>query len=157
MAQEIERKYLVTDAVLPLLQAGTAYVQGYLARSDRLAVRARIAGERAWLTIKSPGSGGAVPVRLEFEYAIPAADARSMLADLVEGPVIRKTRYCIRHAGSLWEVDVFDGDNRGLIVAEIELDSPDQEFERPPWLAQEVTADPRYLNANLALHPYRQW
>lgn len=157
MAHEIERKYLVTEAVLPLLRDGTQYLQGYLARTGRLAVRARIAGDRAWLTIKSAGSGGAVPVRMEFEYPIPVADARTMLAELVEGPLIEKTRYCITHAGSLWEVDVFAGDNRGLIVAEIELDSPGQAFERPPWLAQEVTADPRYLNANLALHPYCQW
>ena len=157
MAYEIERKYLVTEAVLPLLQGGTAYLQGYLARTGRLAVRARIAGERAWLTIKSAGSGGAVPVRMEFEYPIPVADARDMLAELVEGAVIEKTRYRITHAGSLWEVDVFAGDNRGLIVAEIELERPDQAFEPPPWLAQEVTADPRYLNANLAQHPYREW
>lgn len=157
MGVEIERKFLVTQAVQALLTEGTEYQQGYLAENDRLTVRARLAGDAGRLTIKSAGRGGAVPVRAEFEYEVPAEDVRSMLDTLVAGPVIRKTRYRLQHGAHLWEVDVFAGDNAGLIVAEIELSAVDEDFERPSWLAEEVTEDPRYLNVNLAKRPYSQW
>lgn len=154
MAQEIERKFLVHDSVRPLLLDGVEFSQGYLADNDKLSVRVRLAGDQAWLTTKGRGIGFTRP---EFEYQIPAADARYMLEHLVSGILISKTRYCLSHAGMVWEVDVFDADNAGLVIAEVELDSEDQALEFPDWLAQEVTADPRYLNVNLALCPYTQW
>lgn len=156
MAQEIERKFLVTDEVLPLLGNGTEYRQGYLAQNDLLAVRVRVAGEKAWLTVKGAGSGGKVPVRPEFEYVIPEEDARNMLA-LVSDPIIHKTRYLLQYGGNTWEVDVFAAANAGLLVAEIELNSADQEFDLPPWVGQEVTDDVRYLNVNLVKNPFSQW
>jgi adenylate cyclase len=154
MAQEIERKFLVKDSVLPLLQDGVQFCQGYLADNEKLSVRVRLAGDRAWLTTKGRGSGFTRP---EFEYDIPVADARYMLEHLVSGILICKVRYRLPHSGMLWEVDVFGADNAGLIVAEVELESEKQSFERPPWLGEEVTADTRYLNVNLALCPFSQW
>ena len=154
MAQEIERKFLVQDSVKPLLRDGVEFSQGYLADNEKLSVRVRLAGDRAWLTTKGRGSGFTRP---EFEYDIPVADARYMLEQLVSGILIRKVRYRLPHAGMIWEVDVFAADNAGLIVAEIELESEDQSFEMPPWLGEEVTADTRYLNVNLALCPFSQW
>ena len=154
MAQEIERKFLVQDSVKPLLRDGVEFSQGYLADNEKLSVRVRLAGDRAWLTTKGRGSGFTRP---EFEYDIPVADARYMLEHLVSGILICKVRYRLPHAGMIWEVDVFAADNAGLIVAEIELESEDQSFEMPPWLGEEVTADTRYLNVNLALCPFNQW
>jgi len=154
MAQEIERKFLVKDSVKPLLRDGVQFCQGYLADNKLLSVRVRLAGDRAWLTTKGRGSGFTRP---EFEYDIPVADARYMLSHLVSGILICKVRYRLSYGGMLWEVDVFAADNAGLIVAEIELEREDQPFEMPPWLGEEVTADTRYLNVNLALYPYNQW
>ncbi len=154
MADEIERKYLVKDSVLPLLQEGRVFSQGYLADNDKLSARVRLAGEQAWLTVKGRGSGITRP---EFEYAIPVDDARFMLENLCSGALISKTRYCLQHAGMTWEVDVFDAENSGLIVAEVELESEQQQPELPPWLGEEVTEDKRYLNVSLAKNPYSRW
>ena len=154
MAQEIERKFLVQDSVRPLLREGVEFSQGYLADNGKLSVRVRLAGDKAWLTTKGRGTGFTRP---EFEYEIPTEDARYMLEHLVSGNLISKTRYRLLHDGLVWEVDVFDSDNAGLVIAEVELDSEDQSFEFPQWVAQEVTGDPRYLNVNLALCPYPQW
>ena len=154
MAQEIERKFLVQDSVKPLLRDGVEFRQGYLADNEKLSVRVRLAGDRAWLTTKGRGSGFTRP---EFEYDIPVADARYMLEHLVSGILICKVRYRLIHEGMLWEVDVFSADNTGLVVAEVELEREDQPFEMPPWLGEEVTADTRYLNVNLALCPFSQW
>lgn len=128
--------------------------QGYLAGSERASVRVRIAGERAWLNIKG---GGLVAARAEFEYEIPVADAREMLDNLCERPLIDKTRHWVTHAGSEWEIDEFHGDNEGLIVAELELDREDEEFAVPDWLGIEVTHLPRYYNVCLVKYPYREW
>jgi adenylate cyclase len=106
MADEIERKYLVKDSVLPLLQQGTLFSQGYLADNERLSARVRLAGEKAWMTVKGRGSGITRP---EFEYEIPTDDARFMLENLCSGLLISKTRYCLPYAGMTWEVDVFAG------------------------------------------------
>lgn len=95
--------------------------------------------------------------RHEFEYAIPVNDARDLLATSCQGVMIEKTRYCVEYGGKIWEVDVFEGANAGLIVAEIELDSEDEPFDRPPWLGREVSGDPRYLNTSLCRYPYAQW
>ena len=127
--------------------------QGYLAASAERAVRVRLAGSRAYLTVKGPTKG---VERLEFEYEIPASDARAMLA-LCERPWIEKRRHLERCGAHTWEIDCFSGDNEGLIVAEIELSSPDEAFEAPPWLGEEVSADSRYLNASLMRLPFSRW
>jgi len=154
VALEIERKFLVDSSVWHPTGAGTAYEQAYIAtREPGVTVRVRIQGSEARLTLKGPSHGA---VRSEFEYPIPVADARELLDTLCEEPV-RKTRYLVEHDGNTWEVDVFTGANEGLIVAELELESEDQAFTRPPWLGTEVTGDPRYANSQLAQHPYSRW
>jgi len=117
-------------------------------------VRLRVQGDRAWLTIKGKTHGAS---RTEFEYPIPTADAHAMLEEMCPQGVIDKTRYRIQVGEHVWEVDEFHGDNQGLVVAEVELDSEDQPFERPPWLGEEVTDDPRYYNSALSRTPYGQW
>lgn len=154
MASEIERKFIVDHEKWRPGDAGVPVVQGYLPVSGKTAVRVRITGPRAFLSIKGENRG---PVRSEFEYPIPLSDARQMLSDLCVRPFIEKTRYYVPHAGFTWEVDVFAGENAGLIVAEIELISEDQEFILPPWVKAEVTHDPRYYNANLVANPYSRW
>ncbi len=154
MAQEIERKFLLTGAGWRGLSDGVLYRQGYVARSAENTVRVRTAGERAWLTIKGPTVGLS---RLELEYEIPTADANQMLDDLCRGSIIKKHRYRIAHAGLIWEVDEFHGLNDGLVIAEVELESEDQEIELPEWVGEEVSSDPRYYNANLADHPFSSW
>lgn len=152
MAIEIERKFLVTGTDWRQ-GGGTVFSQGYLNRDKARTVRVRIAGAKAFLTIKGASQGA---TRAEFEYEIPLADAEQLLA-LCEGPIIQKVRRVLVHAGSTWEVDEFEGPNAGLVVAEIELTSEDQVFERPPWLGQEVTDDVRYFNSNLATTPFSAW
>lgn len=152
MALEIERKFLVKGK--PWLGvAGQHIQQGYLNRDKQRTVRIRIAGDAAWLTIKGPTQG---TVRSEFEYSVPVADAQAMLA-LCDGPLIDKTRYRIEHAQQLWEVDVFHGDNDGLVVAEIELAHAEQVVVLPDWAGDEVSHDSRYFNSALASKPYRHW
>ena len=154
MAKEIERKFLVRNDDWRGLAPGKAYVQGYLAGNEACSVRVRIAEDTATLTIKGATTGA---VRHEFEYAVPLAEARQMLALLAGKPLIEKTRYTIEHRGFSWEIDEFHGENQGLLVAEIELEREDQAFEKPAWIAEEVTGDPRYYNANLARLPYSAW
>lgn len=153
MGLEIERKFLPRDDGWRAGPPGERLVQGYLSRDPARTVRVRIAGERAFLTIKGPTLGAS---RAEFEYPVPPADAQAMLA-LCDGPVIDKIRHLREHGGLLWEVDEFLGDNRGLVVAEVELASEDQRFEPPPWLGSEVTGDVRYYNAHLSVHPFTRW
>ncbi len=155
MAEEIERKFLVTnDSWRAGAAPGAVLRQGYLVSEARLSVRVRMAGDAAMLTIKGSARGLR---RLEYEYPIPADDAREMLAELGVGAVVEKTRYRVEHAGRTWEIDEFRGDNAGLVVAEVELESEDAAVELPDWVGREVSDDPRYLNANLALRPYRSW
>ncbi|MET3107318.1 adenylate cyclase [Oxalobacteraceae bacterium GrIS 2.11] len=153
MALEIERKFLVHGTPWQSLPQGALMRQGYLLASPQRVVRVRIEGDAAMLTIKGGGQG---IVRGEWEYPIPVKDAHELL-QLCEQPLIEKYRYRILHEGMLWELDVFTGDNAGLVVAEIELDSESQTFSKPDWVAEEVTQDPRYLNANLMRHPYSKW
>ena len=154
MALEIERKFLVCQGWMPHT-AGTAYMQGYLnAGGEGPSVRVRIAGDIAFLTIKGPSDG---LVRQEYEYPIPPDDARQMLANLSGGRLIQKTRYVIEHEGHTWEVDVFQGRNSGLIIAEVEISSPDEPVALPEWVADEVSLDHRYANAYLCLHPWPEW
>lgn len=152
MSTEIERKFLVTGREWQSV-AGTRMVQGYLNRAKERTVRVRIAGESAYLTIKGPSVGA---TRAEFEYAIPTDDADALL-QMCDGPTIEKLRRVIIHGDTKWEVDEFYGENAGLVVAEVELESEDQGFDRPPWLGQEVTDDARYFNSQLSLRPYLTW
>jgi adenylate cyclase len=153
MALEIERKFLVRDCSWRGDSPGVPLAQGYLAQHNGKTVRVRIAGNEAFLTIKGASLGLS---RLEFEYPIPVADAREMLT-LCEGGLIDKTRHCIPHGDHLWEIDVFHGENEGLIVAEIELDHPEEAFQRPSWLGAEVSHDLRYSNVQLTRNPFRSW
>ena len=152
MATEIERKFLVRGDAWRQ-QSPTRICQGYLNRDKERTVRVRIAGNKAFLTIKGASKGA---TRSEFEYEIPLADAQQLLA-LCDGPVLDKNRHVLVHAGTTWEVDEFLGANAGLVVAEVELEREDQPFERPAWLGEEVTEDPRYYNSNLAAKPYSTW
>jgi len=153
MAIEIERKFLVRDDSWRNGTAGTDYQQGYLAVVPRCSVRVRVANDQAWLTIKS-GDGGLT--RHEYEYPVPREHAQGLLA-LCEPVVISKTRYLVRVGEHVWEIDEFHGDNAGLIIAEIELQREDEDFEKPAWLGEEVSRDLRYYNAALSSRPYRQW
>jgi adenylate cyclase len=150
---EIERKFLVLRDVWPAASPSTLYRQGYLSQEHGRTVRVRRAGERAFLTIKGQSRG---LVRPEFEYEIPIADVDDLLALCIQ-PLIEKRRHVVLHEGHTWEVDDFLGANTGLLVAEIELDDPAASFARPPWVGDEVTDDPRYLNSNLVSHPFSMW
>lgn len=155
MATEIERKFLVSaDSWREAADAGTRFRQGYLIGAEKASVRVRIEGERANINIKSATLGVR---RQEYEYAIPLAEAEEILDTLCEQPQIEKTRYHVPVGEHVWEVDVFAGDNEGLIVAEVELASEDEPFERPDWLGEEVSHDTRYYNVCLVRHPYKDW
>ncbi len=155
MAREIERKFLLeNDAWRSDASAGVRMRQGYLTQNGPCSVRVRVSGEKAYLNIKSASLGIS---RLEFDYPIPLADALHLLEALCVGAPIDKTRYHVMHAGHLWEIDVFEGDNAGLVVAEIELQDPEEPFALPEWAGEEVSFDPRYYNVSLATSPYKTW
>ena len=154
MPREIERKFLLQgDAWRAAASHTRAMSQGYVASSDRVSVRVRLAGDDAWLNLKS---GGLVASRAEYEYSIPAVHARELLL-LCAGPLIDKTRHFVPYGDFEWEIDEFHGDNAGLIVAELELDREDQKFPKPDWLGAEVTHLRRYYNVCLVDYPYSQW
>lgn len=154
MGQEIERKFLVKDDTWKQGANGVAYCQGYLNTDKGRTVRVRIAGEKGYLTIKGPTQNGS---RLEYEYTIPLEEAREMLERLCISPVVEKVRYTIEYDEHIWEIDEFSGENKGLVIAEIELEAIDQPFSRPPWVGDDVTDDPKYYNSNLARKPYSKW
>ena len=155
MGREIERKYLVRgDGWRTQANAGTAYRQGYIIGAAHASVRVRMEGKKAKLNIKSATLGVS---RHEFEYEIPVAEAQEMLDELCEKPLIEKTRYHVEELGHLWEVDVFEGDNAGLVVAEVELDAEEQQVNLPDWAGDEVSHDKRYYNTSLVKHPYKDW
>jgi adenylate cyclase len=154
MAHEIERKFLVDLKTWVPQGPGTAYRQGYLCSAKDRVVRVRLEGDTGKLTIKGATQG---ITRVELEYPIPAEDADLMLRTLCERPLIEKTRHKEHHGGKLWEIDVFHGDNDGLVMAELELASEDETFMRPPWVTEEVSSDPRYYNSNLVTAPYKSW
>lgn len=155
MSLEIEKKFLVTDdSWRSSARPGVRYRQGYLSESGPGSVRVRVGGERAHLNIKS---ATLAQQRLEYEYEIPLADAEEMLDRVCVKPLVEKTRYEVEVQGHVWEVDVFEGDNEGLIVAEIELDDVNESFVRPPWAGEEVSDDPRYYNVCLVKRPYKSW
>lgn len=154
MAAEIERKFLVQGDSWRNLAEGSLYIQGYISTKKEATVRVRIAGNQAYLTIK----GATIQYsRSEFEYPIPLEDAREMLNTLCEKPLIEKTRYKIAYGNLIWEIDEFDGVNKGLILAEVELSHEQQQFELPLWIGEEVSHEPKYFNSNLAQHPFSQW
>jgi len=153
MALEIERKFLVDTSKWAPADQGTRMTQAYLGLYPSPTVRIRIAGDKAYLTIKGRSNTISHP---EFEYEVPVEDAMEMLKLAISGPV-EKTRYEIWHEGFLWEVDIFSGKNQGLVMAEIELESEDQEFARPDWLLQEVSGDERFYNSYLSGRPFQEW
>ena len=154
MGREIERKFLLRDEEWRVLAKGELYRQGYLAISPVCSVRVRLAGQRGFLGVKGAGNG---PVHEEYEYPIPLAEAEALLERMAEKPLIEKVRYKIPFGGLIWEVDEFLGDNAGLILAEVELESETQKISKPSWIGDEVTGDARYFNASLVRYPFSQW
>lgn len=155
MPLEIERKFLLKGDGWRLAAHGAQRLrQGYLNSEERCSVRVRTDGNQAWLNIKSATLGAQ---RQEFEYAIPLADAEQMLDTLSLRPLIEKTRHLVTVGSHVWEIDEFEGENAGLVVAEIELDHAEEAFERPDWLGEEVTHDARYYNTRLRKRPFKDW
>lgn len=165
MGKEIEHKYLVTSSAFKALAQPVYYRQGYIPTLNGMTVRVRIAGTQGYLTFKDHAVG---ITRHEFEYPIPAAEAEQLLTLMCDKPQIEKQRYVIPIDGGQlpdgtpvtglhWEVDVFMGDNEGLVVAEIEVPTEDTQFPLPDWIGQEVTGDRRYYNNSLCKHPFKAW
>ena len=157
MGIEIERKFLVTsDVWRESVRRSDDFRQGYIVtgESEKGSVRVRVSGDSAWLNMKSATRGAQ---RLEFEYPLPLEDAMQILDTLCQSPIIEKTRHYIDFSGHTWEVDVFEGENQGLTVAEVELDSVDERLVLPEWVGNEVTDDVRYYNACLVKNPFSTW
>lgn len=152
MGQEIERKYRIHCRKIPLGK-GIPIKQGYLPSAGACEVRVRIAGNQAFLTLKSKSEG---ITRGEFEYPVPVSDAKQILSGFCS-QFVEKTRYEVEHAGHTWDVDIFEGENEGLALAEIELQCESETFQKPWWVDEEVTGDVRFYNAQLASRPYKQW
>jgi adenylate cyclase len=155
MGVEIERKFLVDRTKWHLLikPEGAVFRQGYMLREPSKTVRVRVTDSRGFITIKGKTTGIS---RSEYEYEIPVNEGNELLSAFCDA-LINKIRYCISFAGKVWEVDVFSGDNDGLIIAEIELNDESEFFDLPDWIAEEVTGDERYYNSNLSIHPYKNW
>ncbi len=155
MAEEIEKKFLVTGDDWRKGAVGVEYRQGYLSLIKERTVRIRTVGDKAFLAVKGLTVGCS---RMEFEYPIPYDDCVKMLSELAEKPIIEKTRYKISAGnGLVWEIDEFHGANEGLVVAEIELPNENYPFIKPTWVGEDVSSDPRFFNSNLIKHPYSQW
>ncbi len=153
MSLEIERKYRVNGCSYRQYEC-IYYKQGYLSADKQRTIRIRIAGDNACITIKGATEGF---TRKEFEYPIPVADAAEMLDSLCLPGIIEKKRYRYPYDGHVWEIDEFLGENEGLVVAEIELESESESFQLPSFIGAEVTGDPRYYNSSLAVKPYKTW
>ena len=155
MAIEIEHKFLLAnDDWRRNVSNSVKFRQGYLTSNDNASIRVRICNDCAWLNIKQAVIGNQ---RAEYEYPIPLSDANEIIDRLCRKPLIEKTRHFVKIDRHTWEIDEFEGENAGLIVAEIELSSQDEAFNKPHWLGEEVTDDIRYYNNNLSMHPYREW
>ncbi len=155
MGIEIERKFLPAgDGWRKVAGKGILYRQGYLSDDKERVVRIRTAGNRGYLTVKGKTAG---MTRVEYEYEIPEQDCIEMLEMLALKPIIEKRRFTIKQSGTVWEVDEFSGENSGLIVAEVEIKSEDQQLVKPEWIGKEVTGDPRYYNSNLIINPFTKW
>lgn len=155
MGKEIERKFeVVDDGWRGCVESKSVLRQGYLSTHEERTVRVRLTEGRAQLTIKGVTEG---VTRDEFEYEVPPDDAEEILHELCLQPIIEKHRHRVPFEGRTWEVDEFFGANEGLVIAEIELESEDEEIHRPDWAGNEVSGDPRFYNANLVAHPFRDW
>jgi adenylate cyclase len=155
MGAEIERKYLVKNTLWkPKVETSIPITQGYITRRGNASVRVRLTDKNAFVTLKGARNG---IQRAEYEYPIPREDAEEMLATLAHQPLVEKTRHLIPNGNHVWELDVFDGANKGLVTAEIELASTDEAFEIPEWVGDDVSDDPRYANANLVKNPFTTW
>ena len=155
MAQEIERKFLLTGDWQSAAVSASRITQGYICSDRGRTVRVRIRDNHGYLTIKGPSADNGLS-RYEWEKEIPADEARELM-ELCVGGVIDKTRYIVPYGGHTFEVDEFQGDNRGLVVAEVELSATGEAFERPPFLGREVTGQVRYYNSQLMQRPYSTW
>lgn len=154
MGTEIERKFRVRNDSWRPKARGTKCRQGYLNSDRERTVRVRTINDKGFLTVKGMTRGC---TRTEYEYEIPLTDADALLNELCEKPLIVKTRYKIEYGRLIWEVDEFSDENQGLIVAEVELETEMQAFDKPTWIGEEVTGDPRYYNSNLVRYPYSKW
>lgn len=154
MPKEIERKFLVAGDDWRTLGKSTKYRQGYLSTVKERTVRIRTIDKEGFLTVKGITTGSS---RLEFEYEIPFGDAKIMLDELCERPLIEKNRTKIKYDQFIWEIDEFEGVNKGLTIAEVELEHENDEIAIPDWIGKEVTDDPKYFNANLIKYPYSEW
>ena len=154
MGLEIERKFLIKQDQWQPPNQGKIYRQGYIRTQNGNTVRVRVAGDQGYLTIKGKTQSS---TRSEFEYVIPLADAEEMLNTLCDRPLIEKIRYQVEINGLCWEVDQFLGENEGLLLAEVELETETQTISFPQWIDKEVTEDMRYYNVNLAENPYQNW
>ncbi|MDH3656290.1 MAG: CYTH domain-containing protein [Myxococcales bacterium] len=154
MPAEIERKFLVIGDDWRDTAEGTRFRQGFLSTEPERTVRVRVAGTQGSITVKGKTVGA---TREEFEYTIPLLDAQRLLDGLCKRPLIEKVRYTLTVGRHVWEIDVFEGENAGLRVAEVELESEGEAFEKPDWAGREVTDDPRYFNSNLVANPFRTW
>lgn len=156
MAIEIERKFLLEDDSWRLEAISSVeIVQAYIFLTDEKLMRIRLKGEQAILSIKAKTNSALI--RLEYEYEIPKPDALEMIEKLAEGFFIRKIRHFVQINSNTWEIDEFLDENHGLVIAEIEMNSEDQELDLPQWIGDEVTNDSRYINAALSQKPYRMW
>lgn len=155
MAQEIERKFLVSGPFLSLAKKSTRIVQGYLCSVPERTVRVRIKGDKGFLTVKGIGTASGAS-RFEWEHELPIHEAEMLLA-ICEPGVIDKVRHLVTVGAHTYEVDEFHGDNEGLVVAELELASEDESFDKPDWLGTEVTGDTRYYNSMLMKEPFTRW
>ena len=154
MHTEIERKFLVNTDLWKPADEGVYYKQGYISANGERVVRVRIAGQRAFLGIKSLIANF---TRYEFEYQIPVEDAELLMELFCKKPLIEKHRHRETHCGKLWEIDVFHLENDGLVVAEVELESEDESIELPEFVTDEVSTDERYFNFNLHKNPFNSW
>ncbi len=156
MGVEIERKFLVRRDSLPVLSGGFPIRQGYLPTEETITVRTRIMGKKGFVTIKGKSSDNGLS-RSEFEYEIPLEDAEAMMAEFCPSLVVEKIRYVVTENNRRWEIDVFGGENEGLILAEIELEDALEEIVFPDWIESEVTGDVRFYNKRLAMNPWKSW
>ena len=155
MSREIERKFLVKGDFRPFVSKETRITQGYLSSVPERTVRVRVKGEKGFLTIKGIGNESGAS-RYEWEREIPVTEAQDLMA-ICEPGVIDKTRYLVKVGDHTFEVDEFYGENEGLIVAEVELSSENEQFQKPEWLGEEVTGYTQYYNSMLMKNPFKKW
>ncbi len=155
MAIEIERKFLLRNNDWQALEHTSAYYQqAYFCNTAKVSVRIRMSNAKAWVSFKSTTLEIS---RFEYEYEVPLNEAKQMMDEFSEGSIISKTRYFVPVESHIWEIDVFEGDNQGLVVAEIELQHTDEDFFKPAWIGEEVSKDMRYFNSNLVTYPFKDW